>query len=297
MIKKGDSFISILDKSKKDIVKWITEVDKVSNIRDNAPRNITLMFFEPSTRTKFGFEFAAKNFGYNIQDFTGDASSIEKGESILDTCRVFEGYGTELIVFRHKDDKLVKYLDGVVDCPFVNAGNGAGEHPVQTLIDLYMIHKKFGRIRDLKIAIVGDLKNARTAHSLAYVLGQFKSNTLYFVSPQNYLMPLQYIKGNNYKLETHLNVDILNTVDVVYMTRPQIERGSSLYELDSLCLSKAQVDSMKKESIILHPMPRNRELPTILDSNPRSWYMKRNKMSMPVYTKIINSIIFGNEWR
>ena len=293
MIKKGESLISLRDIPKKKIVKWISEIDSPLKSWDTTKKmtNIVLMFDEPSTRTKYGFEIAAKNLGHNTIDFMKDESSLKKGESLVDTVRVFSGYGVDILIIRHSERNIINYMSSLIDCPVINAGNGDGEHPVQTLIDLYMIYKKFGRFTNLNITICGDLQNARTAHGLSHFLSQYKTNKLSLVSPQPYTMPPEYLLRKNYEEFSILKGDLLAKTDVLYVTRPQTERGTTEYIFDNVFVTKEKVSHMKDNSIILHPMPRTRELPVDIDDDERAWYMKRNQMSMAVYKRVIESMV------
>ena len=189
------NIISIKDLNKSDIDYIIDEASKLEDIAKSREiseelkgKILGLMFFEPSTRTKMSFETSMKRLSGECIGFenTG-SSSVSKGESIADTAKMFEGY-CDALVIRHEMEGVSKFISDIVDIPVINAGDGAGQHPTQTLLDLYTIKKEIGHIDNIKIALIGDLKYGRTVHSLANALTLYDNVELYFVSPDKLKM-------------------------------------------------------------------------------------------------------------
>ena len=188
--------ISIKDFEREDIEYLLDEASKLENIAKSKEvseelkgKLLGLMFFEPSTRTKLSFETAMKRLGGECIGFENSgSSSVSKGESIADTAKMFEGYSDALVI-RHELEGVSKFISDIVDVPVINAGDGAGQHPTQTLLDLYTIRNEIGHIDDLKIALIGDLKFGRTVHSLSNALGLFDNVKIYLVSPPELKMP------------------------------------------------------------------------------------------------------------
>ena len=196
--------ISIKDFERSDIEYILNEASKLENIAKSKEvceelkgKILSLMFFEPSTRTKMSFETAIKRLGGECIGFENSrSSSVSKGESIADTAKMFEGYSDALVI-RHEYEGVSKFISDIVDVPVINAGDGAGQHPTQTLLDLFTIKKEIGEIDNLKIALIGDLKFGRTVHSLANALGLFKNIKIYLVSPPELKMPNEILHDLN----------------------------------------------------------------------------------------------------
>lgn len=257
----------------------------VDEIRSYARGKLAfLVFYEPSTRTRFSFGVAARNLGMDIiqTENARDFSSAVKGETLEDTIRVLCEYDPNVIILRHNETGGADRAAAIVDkfdypVSIVNAGDGKGQHPTQALLDLYTIYSKYKRISDLTVTVGGDLLNGRTVRSLVYLLTKFKNVKMIFVSPNNLKMGSDII--------THLNEhgvsfgetedleNALSVADVVYWTRIQTERGST-NDLD-LTIGPEQLGVMKKDSIILHPLPRVDEITKAVDSDPRAWYFKQ----------------------
>ena len=199
------NIISIKEFEREDIEFILDEASKLEDIAKSREvseelkgKLLGLMFFEPSTRTKMSFETSMKRLGGDCIGFenTG-SSSVSKGESIADTAKMFEGYSDALVI-RHELEGVSKFISDIVDVPVINAGDGAGQHPTQTLLDLYTIKKELGEIDNLKIALIGDLKFGRTVHSLSNALGMFENVKIYLVSPPELRMP-QEVRDKNTK--------------------------------------------------------------------------------------------------
>ena len=238
---KLKSIISIKDFERKDIDYILDEASKLEDIAKSKEccdelkgKILGLMFFEPSTRTRLSFETSMKRLGGNCIGIESTRScSVSKGESIADTAKMFEGYSDALVI-RHELEGVSKFISDIVDVPVINAGDGAGQHPTQTLLDLYTIKKEIGQIDNLKIALVGDLKFGRTVHSLSNALGLYDNVELYFVAPKELKMPQEVLHDLNKKNIPYTEVDsieeIIDKVDVLYVTRIQKERFGDLDE-------------------------------------------------------------------
>jgi aspartate carbamoyltransferase catalytic subunit len=244
------------------------------------------LFFEPSTRTRFSFESAMMRLGGSVISTENAAqfSSAIKGETLEDSIRVISNYA-DVIVLRHNEVGAAKRAAKVSDVPVINAGDGAGEHPTQSLLDLYTIQKELGRIDGIKIAMIGDLTYGRTVHSLAYMLAKYRDVTIYFVSPENCPIP-QKIKdfldeaGVAYREETDLQ-KVAGEVDVLYMTRIQKERFPSgeeyLKAVGKYVIDGALLDVLQPDAIVLHPLPRAGEILPEVDEDHRAAYFRQAK--------------------
>ena len=227
-----------------DIEYILEEASKLEKVAKSEERSeelagkiLGLMFFEPSTRTRLSFETAMKRLSGRCISLGDTArSSVAKGESIADTAKMIEGY-SDAIVIRHDVEGVSKFLTDIVDIPVINAGDGAGQHPTQTLLDLYTIKKHFGRIDGLNIALLGDLKYGRTVHSLSYGLGYYDVK-MTFVSPDELKMPeetLHDLEENNIPYTETSNLkDVIDDVDVLYVTRIQKERFPDIDEYEKI---------------------------------------------------------------
>src|SRR3989338_4288649 len=280
------SIISIDQFDKEDILTVFKQtsdfkhgIEKGIVYEDLKGKLLTALFYEPSSRT-FGSHIAAmQRLGGKIIPIQGVSfSSVVKGETLEDTIRVFASY-SDIIALRHPEEGASKRAAEVSPVPIINAGDGVGEHPTQALLDLFTIKERLGRTDNLKIAMVGDLKYGRTVHSLSKLLSLYKKITIYFVCPKTSPMPTDIVsliakRGVFTKTASSIN-DIINKVDVLYMTRVQKERMDlKLYESikDSFVLDGSMAKKMKKESIIMHPLPRIHELTQDVDRNPRAVY-------------------------
>ena len=254
------------------------------------------MFFEPSTRTKLSFETAMKRLGGSCIGIDSAASSsIIKGESIADTAKMFESYSDALII-RHELEGVSRFISEIVDVPVINAGDGAGQHPTQTLLDLYTMKKEFGHIENLNVALVGDLKYGRTVHSLSYALGLFNVK-MTFVSPQELKMPkeiLMDLEKNQieYFEEEHLE-KVIDDVDILYDTRIQKERFPDEEEYnkikDAYLINKEMLEG--KDLIVMHPLPRVNEISYDVDNTKHNRYFQQAFNAVPVRMAILETLI------
>ena len=295
--------ISIKDFQKKDIefiLKETENLEKVARSEETseelAGKILGMMFFEPSTRTKLSFETAMKRLGGDCVGFAGSAaSSVSKGETLADTSKMFESY-SDAIVIRHNLEGTAKFITDVVDVPVINAGDGAGQHPTQTLLDLYTIKRNFDKIKGLNVALIGDLKYGRTVHSLAQALGMFDAK-MSFVSPNELKMPKEILhdleKCNVKFYETNKVKDIIDEVDVLYVTRIQKERFPDEEEYTKIkgayLINKDLIKG--KDLIVMHPLPRIDEIANDVDNTKYNKYFEQAFYGVPVRMAILKNII------
>lgn len=247
-------------------------------------KKLATLFFEPSTRTRLSFESAMLELGGSVLGFSSaETSSATKGESIADTAKVISCYA-DIIAMRHPQEgaPLVASLNASI--PVINAGDGGHNHPTQTLTDLLTIKLEKGRLNDLTIGFCGDLKYGRTVHSLISAFSKFKNIKVVLIAPDELKLP-SYVKkdvldlcGIEYEETTDLE-NSLDKLDVLYMTRVQMERFSdkAQYERlkDSYRLTKEKLEKAKKDTIVLHPLPRVNEISIDVDGDERACYFKQ----------------------
>ena len=301
------NIISIKDFEKSDIDYILNEASTLENVAQSKEiseelkgKILGLMFFEPSTRTKMSFETAMKRLSGQCIGFenTG-SSSVSKGESLADTAKMYEGY-CDALVIRHELEGVSKFISDVVDVPVINAGDGAGQHPTQTLLDLYTIKKEIGSIDNLKIALIGDLKYGRTVHSLANALTLYDNVELYFVSPPELKMPQEILHdldkvGMSYTEVSNIS-DIIDKVNVLYVTRIQKERFGDID--DYLKIKGAYIINKKmlegKDLIVMHPLPRIDEIDGDVDDTKYNKYFNQAANAVPVRMAILKTLIKNN---
>ena len=297
------SFISIREFTREEILeilKRAKELKETPNVELIKDKIAATLFFEPSTRTRLSFTSASFRIGAKVLGFDSpSATSLKKGESLRDTIKMTEGYA-DVIIMRHLRDGAARFADDVACVPIINAGDGANEHPSQTLLDLFTIQEEQGRIDNITTAFVGDLKYGRTVHSLARALSKFDGQKLYFVAPEEIQIPEEItheldLKGIKYELVADYK-DILKEVDVLYMTRIQQERfeDPELYEKMKgvYVISKDTiVGKCKDNMIILHPLPRVDEIDIDLDDTKHALYFKQAKNGVPVREAMIGTAL------
>lgn len=242
------------------------------------------LFYEPSTRTRFSFESAMARLGGKIltTENAKEFSSAAKGESLYDSTRIMNGYA-DVIVMRHHEAGSAKKAADASRIPVINAGDGAGQHPTQALLDLYTINDNFPGINGLKIAMVGDLRYGRTVRSLSYLLTKYGNVTIYFVSPAVCRMEediKEYLTKNNVNWHEEEDLEkVLPEIDCVYMTRVQKERFINPEDYKEAAgkyiLSYDKAQMMKADAIIMHPLPRVKEIPPEVDNDPRAKYFEQ----------------------
>ena len=282
-----------------------TILDRASELEESGCRAIDrqpgsilgLLFFEPSTRTRMSFDAAMKRLGGDTIDLGAiEASSVSKGESLADTVRVIAGYA-DAIVLRHPSQGAAKMASEFVNVPVINAGDGAGHHPTQTLLDLYTIHKN-GGLDDLSIGIMGDLKYGRTVHSLAIALTQFDT-TQHFISPESLQLPT----GVRYDLhqagatvQEHTQIEpVLPELDVLYVTRLQRERFPDESEYRSVAgaygINAATLEAAKPSLKIMHPLPRVDEIDADVDQTDHAVYFDQAHNGIPVRMALLDLVL------
>jgi aspartate carbamoyltransferase catalytic subunit len=263
-------------------------------------QNLTLatIFYEPSTRTRLSFETAIQNLGGQLitTENAGEFSSAMKGESLEDTIRVINAYA-DGIVLRHPEKGTAQRAADVSKVPIINAGDGIGDHPTQALLDVYTIYEAKGKIDGLKIGVVGDLLYGRAAHSFIQLLSTYKVE-FYLLSPKSLELPKSYLKElDNHGIKyTVLNgwENALGIVDVLYMTRVQKERFKLIEDYqkvkDDFILTLDLVQQMKKDAVIMHPLPRVNEITPDIDDDPRAHYFQQVKNGLFVRMALLNHI-------
>jgi len=298
---KNRSLISINDYSKDEQMHILDLAEKF----EEQPRQkildghvIATLFFEPSTRTRLSFESAISQLGGKIIGFTDAASSsVSKGETLMDTVKTVANY-SDLIVMRHPLDGSSRWASEVAGVPIINAGDGANQHPTQCLLDMYSIRKTQGSLDNIHIAFVGDLKYGRTVHSLTIALSQFHT-TFHLVSPPELKLPSavkKYIKdaGLSYYQYDDLN-DVMEKVDILYMTRIQKERFADPMEYEkvknSYILKNEMLEHSKENMRVLHPLPRVNEIEEEVDANPKAYYFQQAKNGVFVREALLASTL------
>jgi aspartate carbamoyltransferase catalytic subunit len=259
------------------------------------------IFFEPSTRTRLSFETAMNRLGGGVIGFAGtEATSVVKGETLADTIRMVSGYA-DAIVLRHPQEGAAKLATEFSDVPVINAGDGAGQHPTQTLLDLFTIRQEMGRLDGLKISLVGDLRYGRTVHSLAYALAKF-GNTINLVSPEGLEMPGEVVEhledSGQFGVACHTPEEVISETDILYVTRIQKERFPDPIEYKKVA-GKYQIDpdlvSMGPDNmIIMHPLPRVNEITPEVDNMPQAKYFVQAFNGVPVRMALLSMVIGGD---
>ncbi|HEY8530259.1 MAG TPA: aspartate carbamoyltransferase [Paenibacillaceae bacterium] len=267
-----------------------------------AGRIMTTLFFEASTRTRLSFESAMLRLGGSVigTEHAQHFSSVIKGETLEDTIRVVNEY-CDLIVLRHTEIGAAERAARVAKVPVINAGDGAGEHPTQALLDTYTIRKEFGRIDGVRIAMVGDLAYGRTVHSLSYMLANYRDIMIYFIAPENVRIPeavKRYLdeKGVHYRETSDLHA-AAGEVDVVYQTRIQKERFPSQEEYEKAfgryIVDRELLGLMRKDAIVMHPLPRAGEITEDVDADPRAAYFRQAQNGLYIRMALIDKCLSG----
>lgn len=262
---------------------------------------VASFFYEESTRTRFSFEVSALKLGARVvsTEKASQFSSVAKGETLEDTIRILNCY-VDAIIMRHNVEGSAKTAAQFSKVPVINAGDGKGEHPTQALLDMYTIKKEIGRMDDFSIAMVGDLKYGRTIHSLTYLLESHKDVKIYMVSPKTLKIPDEHIQSliasGTYFEETEKLEDVIDKVEVLYMTRIQKERFPNTkaynrvkgyYSLDKESLKKMKEDS----AVIMHPLPRVGEIDPKVDTDPRAAYFRQAKNGLYIRMALLDMIL------
>jgi aspartate carbamoyltransferase catalytic subunit len=297
----GKSLISINDYSKENYMRILELAEEFEkNPKQNLLQGyvIATLFFEPSTRTRLSFESAINRLGGRVIGFAeAGITSATKGESLRDTIKTVSNY-CDLIVMRHPLEGSARFASEVAGVPVINAGDGANQHPTQTLLDLYSINKTQGKLDDLNIFMVGDLKYGRTVHSLLMAMSKFKT-TFNFISPDELKMPVEYkLYLDNLGLKYYEHKDfteIISRADIIYMTRVQKERFSDPIEYEKVkntyVLKNRMLENTRETMKILHPLPRVNEISEDVDENMKAYYFTQTLNGVYTRMAIITSIL------
>ena len=263
-------------------------------------RIMAALFYEPSTRTRLSFESAMLRLGGRTigTDNAREFSSAAKGETLEDTIRIVAGYA-DVIVLRHPEEGAALRAAAVSDVPVINAGDGKGQHPTQALLDLYTIKAELGRVDGVRVAVVGDLANGRTARSLAYLLSKYRDVEIWFVAPPQVAMR-QDIKDHldEHEVRWHETGDldeVLPKVDVVYQTRIQKERFADadayqavkgVYVIDADAMGR-----LSPYAVVMHPLPRVDEIDPAVDADPRSAYFRQARNGVQIRMALLDMVL------
>ena len=245
------------------------------------------LFFENSTRTRLSFETAMKRLGGEVLNLSEVGSSVKKGETLYDTMQMIEGYA-DVAAIRHPRQGAAQYAADAVEIPIMNAGDGAGNHPTQTLLDLFTIRRGQGKIEGLNVVLVGDLRYGRTVHSLSHALSRFGAS-LTLVSPEPLKMPSEIVRDLNssggHIEESEKLIPAISSADVVYMTRIQRERFPDEAEYEKVAgiytLKAEDLMNVQSHMMIMHPLPRVNEIHPSIDATNHAWYFKQAFNGVP----------------
>lgn len=238
-----------------EILDLAEEFEKGKKVNYQGEKIVANLFFEPSTRTHYSFDTAELRLGCKTLNFDAENSSLKKGETLYDTVKTFEAFGIDAIVIRHKKDQYYNELVGKIKIPIINGGDGVSSHPSQSLLDLYTIKKEFGNFKGLNIAIVGDIKHSRVAHTNIEIMKRLGMN-VYISGPEEFKE-----KRYNYKKLD----EIIDKMDIIMLLRVQFERHSDNLKITNqeeytkyYGINNKRIKQMKKQAIIMHPAPFNR---------------------------------------
>lgn len=298
------------DKPTLEAVFAIADTMKAGDFDTEMLRGKTLvsLFYEPSTRTRLSHEMAMLRLGGKVigTENAREFSSFAKGETLEDTVRVISGYGPDVIVLRYHEKGGAERAQRSSTVPIINAGDGTGQHPTQALLDLYTIRQEFGRLDNLDIALVGDLANGRTVRSLCYFLAKhYPNNTVHLISPKQTQMGddvKEYLLRHHVQYDESIELNpLLRAADVIYQTRVQTERFKDkpalLQEVtkasERLAITPKVVRRMKRDAIIMHPLPRVTEISRTVDKNSRAAYFRQAQNGLFVRMALLKMIIIG----
>ncbi|HZY69969.1 MAG TPA: aspartate carbamoyltransferase [Thermoplasmata archaeon] len=305
MALKGRDLISIRDLSREEIEEILKAARKMIPVAEGtktsdalAGRILALAFFEPSTRTRLSFEASALRLGARTISIADPMqSSVPKGESLHDTTRMLSAYA-DAIVLRHPNEGAARLAAQASDKPVINAGDGAGQHPTQTLLDLATMQEAFGTLSGLKVVLLGDLKYGRTVHSLAHALSVFGVELVLSAPP-----------GLGLPDEVHEHLDAMGArvtevdqihkavrdADVLYVTRIQKERFGDLAEYEKIAgsyrIDRALLTGVKPRLIVMHPLPRRTEIAPEVDTTPHAAYFRQAFLGVPVRMALLQLIL------
>ncbi len=277
--------ISIEDLSKEDI-EFILDLAERLEERDTSSlakgKIMATLFFEPSTRTRLSFESAMLLLGGRVIGFSDPGtSSAKKGETLWDTVKVVEGY-SDIIVIRHFLEGAARLASEATELPVINAGDGANQHPTQTLLDLYTIKETQGGLDNIEVSMIGDLKYGRTVHSLAIALSLFKNVKMRFIAPDELIMPRYICKildKRSVAYTEYTDISEAGKSDIIYMTRVQKERFPDELEYERVknayVLTNEHIKGAKPNLRIMHPLPRVNEIEKEVDASANAYYFRQ----------------------
>lgn len=296
------SLISITDFTREEYLK----IMDLARFFENNPNNnllqgkvVATLFYEPSTRTRLSFETAINRLGGRVIGFSdSSSSSVTKGETLKDTIKMVSNYA-DLIIMRHPLEGSARYASEVSSVPVINAGDGANQHPSQTLLDMYSILKTQGTLDDINIFMVGDLKYGRTVHSLLMAMVQFKDPVFSFIAPPELSMPNEYklfLASKEIQYFEYPDFpESISEADIIYMTRVQKERFGDPVEYEKVknvyILKNHMIENTKPNMRILHPLPRINEIHPDIDSNPKAYYFEQARNGVFTRMAIISHLL------
>ena len=281
-------------------------IDSPSNYTDRCRGKLmATLFYEPSTRTRLSFEAAMLRLGGGVISVaSAKSSSVSKGESLGDTIRTVGGYA-DLIVMRHPKEGAALLAAEYSPVPLINGGDGAREHPTQTLTDLFTIHRFKGRFDGLTVAFCGDLRYGRTVHSLVKALARYSGVKFILISPSELRLPERIVREVNEinpeatLQETTSMEDGLESADVLYMTRIQKERFFNEEDYirlrDTYILTEDKLRAASEEMIVMHPLPRVTEIDYAIDADPRAVYFEQARFGMFARMALIVHLLSDKE--
>jgi aspartate carbamoyltransferase catalytic subunit len=296
---KQKHIVSMRDLTRDDVDFVLDYAEKMipyakAGVRLLQSRILALLFFEPSTRTQLSFDSAMKRLGGSTLSLTSQESSVLKGETLADTIKVVGEYA-DAIVLRHPREGAARMASEISSVPIINGGDGAGHHPTQTLLDLYTI-KKESHLHDLDIALLGDLKYGRTAHSLAYALNMYDAN-ITLVAPEGLQMPKHIVSTLDSVRLTEDIDEVIRDVDVLYVTRIQKERfpdpNEYLRVAKSYRITLPVLEGVRDNLIIMHPLPRVDEIAQEVDQTKYAKYFKQAFYGIPVRMALLAILLNG----
>jgi aspartate carbamoyltransferase catalytic subunit len=303
---KNRDLVSMRDFKKEEIERVLSVAAEMEPIAsgDRVSRRLegkilATLFFEPSTRTQFSFQVAMARLGGSVIGMSDiKVSSMSKGEDFHDTIKIIDGY-VDAIVIRHPKAGSAKEAADIAEHPVINAGDGANEHPTQALLDLYTIKKEKGRIEGVKIALFGDIRHARSYHSLIPMLTMFGAQ-LYFVSPKELDPPESLVaelkREFNLEVKHHRNImDVIGEVDVIRLIRVQKERFANVEDYNkvkgSYVITVDLLKHAKKDMIVMHGLPRIDELDRGVDNTPHAAYFRQAYNGVPVRMALLSLLL------
>lgn len=299
---QNSSLVTLANHSRDKIeylIRMAREFEQNPNRRLLEGKVVATLFFEPSTRTRLSFETAANRLGARVIGFADPkVTSGTKGETLKDTIMMVSNYA-DVIVMRHYLEGAAQYASEIAPVPIVNAGDGANQHPSQTMLDLYTINQTQGRLDDLNIYMVGDLKYGRTVHSLLMAMRHFNP-TFHFIAPDELAMPDIYKRyceeyGIRYVEHQDFTADTISDADILYMTRVQKERFVDLDEYervkDRYLLKRDMLKKARPNMKILHPLPRVNEIEYSIDETPYAYYFQQARNGLYARQALICDVL------